>query len=171
MKPKVKEEISDLIERNFPNLSGNGLVNKIIRVIEDYSLIFNGDNTTPPKFSLMNHKKSFDLLKEYIQSLYGIKDDMFKVIRKRKYVDARTLFSHFLFIHNEHYNFNDHMPLKSFGYILGKDHSTILYYRKRYDELSKFDAGFRNNAEICTEYYKNLENNYYELFKNTVTEG
>lgn len=93
-----------------------------------------------------------DVFKEVIESFEIVFDVDFNSIAtldKVESIDYRVIFCH--------YCREMGYRLVDIGRRVARDHSTVSYYLKKYDDLYKFDAGFRNKADRFGDILKNKE--------------
>lgn len=80
-------------------------------------------------------------LRSSVNTHFGV--DINSNERTRSYVNARMTFAYFM--HKKGYG------LSRIGRMMGKDHSTILYYLKNIEDYLEIDADFRERFEIVHE--------------------
>lgn len=93
-------------------------------------------------------------LKKIVECEFGLLD-LFKLTRKREYIDARMIYSKILRDRGH--------SLSSIGRSMNKDHATIINYVTKADYLIKQEAKLRERYTTCRSYF--LQNRE-PVFKN-----
>ncbi len=107
-------------------------------------------NYQEPK-KIQNRKDDFKNLIAIIKDVTGI-DVKEHNTRQRYIVNAKMIFSKILR--------DNKYTLKSIGREIGKDHSTVLHYTKKWDVYALTDYDLKNNYKIVSELF---ESSYIDL--------
>jgi hypothetical protein len=89
----------------------------------------------------LKFESDFSSFRNLILNHLGV--DVFSKIRKREIVEGRFIYSKLLY--EAGYTF------KSIGRALGKDHSTVIYYRQQFEDLYITEKEFRMKHNLIKE--------------------
>lgn len=93
-----------------------------------------------------NNKIDIDSIINLVCDVLNLeRDDVMSNSRKRDLVEARTIAIGLI-------NTIHRITLKKLGSIFGKDHSTIIYTLKNFNELKEYDRQFKDKLDLVMKY-------------------